>query len=140
MEKFLTRVAKHILAKHGNNLSGLTMLMPNHRSCIYLMQALKNNAAKAIWAPQIITLKDWVFGQSSLTLIEPLEQMMELYDIYKAKEGEETFEEFVSTGRVMLADFDEVDMQLAEAQPFFSFLERLQSPIRAARPLRINQK
>jgi len=127
MEKFLTKVAKHILTKHGNNLSGLTVLMPNHRSCIYLMQALKSGASKAIWAPQIITLKDWVFSQSSLTLIEPLEQMMELYEIYKAKEGEETFEEFMSTARVMLADFDEVDLQMAEARPFFNFLERLQS-------------
>ena len=127
MEKFLTKVAKHILSKHGNNLSGVTVLMPNHRSCVYLTQALKGNASNTIWSPEIITLKDWIFNRSALTPIEPLEQMLMLYDIYKVKEGEETFEEFISTARVMLADFDEVDMQLAEARPFFSFLEKLQS-------------
>jgi ATP-dependent helicase/nuclease subunit B len=127
MEKFLTKVAKHILAKHGNNLSGITVLMPNHRSCIYFLQALKSCSAKTIWSPEVITLKDWVFNHSHLSLIEPLEQMMVMYEIYKSKEGEETFEEFISTARVMLADFDEVDMQLAEAKPFFNFLERLQS-------------
>ncbi len=127
MEKFLTKVAKHILSKHGNNLSGVTVLMPNHRSCVYLTQALKGNASNTIWSPEIITLKDWIFNRSALTPIEPLEQMLMLYDIYKVKEGEETFEEFISTARVMLADFDEVDMQLAEARPFFSFLGKLQS-------------
>lgn len=127
MEKFLTKVARHILSKHGNNLSGITVLMPNHRSCVYLRQALKASATKTIWSPEIITLKDWIFNRSRLTLIEPLEQMLVLYDLYKAKEGEETFEEFISTARVMLDDFDEVDMQLAEAKPFFSFLEKLQS-------------
>ena len=127
MEKFLTKVAKHILVKHGNNLSGITVLMPNHRSCVYFREALKAKAGEHIWTPEITTLKDWIFERSNLILIEPLEQVLELYDVYREKEGEETFEEFLSIARAMLADFDEVDMQLTEARSFFSFLEKLQS-------------
>jgi len=127
MEKFLAKVAKHLLDIHGNNMSKVIVLMPNHRSCIYLQQALRNGAAQTIWSPEIITLKDWIFKRSPLSIIEPLEQVLELYDVFKIKEGEETFEEFLSIARVMLADFDEVDMQLTDAKPFFNFLERLQS-------------
>ena len=127
MEKFLAKVAKHLLDKHGNNMSGVVALMPNHRSCIYLRQALRSGAAQTIWAPEIITLKDWIFSRSTLNEIEPLEQVLELYEAFKAKEGEETFEEFLSIARVTLSDFDEVDMQLTDAKPFFNFLERLQS-------------
>ena len=92
MEKFLTKVAKHILVKHGNNLSGITVLMPNHRSCVYFREALKAKAGEHIWTPEITTLKDWIFERSNLILIEPLEQVLELYDVYREKEGEETFD------------------------------------------------
>ena len=127
MEKFLAKIAKHITNKHGNDLDGVTMLMPNHRSCIYLRQALKDMDGGATGDPQIITLKDWIFEQSTLTLIEPLQQVVELYNVYTANGGEETLDEFLSIARVMLADFDEVDLQLTDAKPFFNFLERLQS-------------
>ena len=120
-------MAKHILDKHGNNLNGVTVLMPNHRSCIYLRQAMNDSGGQTANGPEIVTLKDWIFERSALTLIEPLQQIIELYEVYKVKEGEETLDEFISTARVMLADFDEVDMQLANAKPFFSAVEQLQS-------------
>jgi len=123
MEKFLSKVSKYIMSKHGNNLLGVTVLMPNHRSCVYLRQTL-GEAAKRL---EIVTLKDWIFERSSLKLIEPLQQVIELYDVYKLKGGEETLDEFISIARVMLADFDEVDMQLVHSRPFFNFLEKLQS-------------
>lgn len=124
MEKFLAKVAKHISDKHGTNLDGVTMLMPNHRSCVYLSQALKTLTGSK---PEIVTLKDWIFEQSTLTLIEPLQQVIELYNVYKIKDGEETLDEFMSTARVMLADFDEVDQQLTNAKLFFNDLQKLQS-------------
>ena len=127
MDKFLTKVAKHILRKHANDMRGVTVLMPNHRSCIYLRQAFVDNDLEALRGFDIVTLKDWIFERSSLKLIEPLQQVIELYDVFKINGGEETLDEFISVARVMLADFDEVDMQLVNSKPFFNFLERLQS-------------
>ncbi|MBL0310210.1 MAG: PD-(D/E)XK nuclease family protein [Bacteroidetes bacterium] len=127
MEKFLAKTAKYILSKHGNNLSGVTVLMPNHRSCVYFRQALKDASGETIWAPDITTLQDWVYDKSELALIESLEQTTELFEVYRAKGGEETLDEFIPTAQVMLSDFNEVDLQLAEAKPFFNYLEKLQS-------------
>ena len=127
MEKFLGKVAKHLNDKHGNLINGVTVLMPNHRSCVYLRQSLNEMGLGIADNLEILTLKDWIFDRSTLALIEPLQQVIELFDIYKLKGGEETLDDFISIARVMLADFDEVDMQLADAKPFFNYLEQLQS-------------
>ncbi|MDB5281276.1 MAG: hypothetical protein JWO06_351, partial [Bacteroidota bacterium] len=126
-EKFLWQVAKYLLEKHGVNMSTITVLMPNHRSCIYLRQALIDSSVQTIWSPEIITLQDWIFNQSKLSLIEPLEQLMELFAVYKEKGGEQALDEFIPTGQIMLADFSEVDRELVPAKSFFNYLEKLQS-------------
>ena len=126
-EKFLAHVARYLLEKNGTNMSGVTMLMPNHRSCIYLRQALINQSTQTIWSPEIVTLQDWIFDQSELSIIEPLEQLMELYSVYREKGGEETLDEFIPTAQIMLNDFNEVDQELVNAKTFFNYLEQLQS-------------
>jgi hypothetical protein len=127
MEKFLSGVANHILEKQGYNLNGVTVILPNHRSCIYFRQALRDNTQHTIWAPEIITLRDWVMEQSDLLLTGPLEQILSLYKIYSKKGGEETLDEFIPIAQSMLNDFSDVDMDLAPAKSFFSYLEKLQS-------------
>ena len=127
MGKFLADTAKYILDKHGANLSDITVLMPNHRSCVYLRQAMKDAATGPVWSPEIITLQEWVSSKSNLALIESLQQLTELYDVYKLIGGEEALDEFVSTAQIMLSDFNEVDLQIANAKSFFNYLERLQS-------------
>lgn len=127
MEKFLVRAAKHILNNHGANLSAVTVLAPNHRSCIYFRQALRELSTETIWSPELNTLQDWVYAKSELALIEPLEQVMELYEVYRLNGGEETLDEFIPTAQVMLSDFNEVDLQLADARSFFYNLTQLQS-------------
>jgi ATP-dependent helicase/nuclease subunit B len=127
MEKFLAKVAKQALNKYGNNLSDLTVLLPSHRACIYFKQALIESGQGAIWFPEISTLQDWVFNQSDIVLTEQLEQVLTLFELYKTKGGTDSLDEFMSIAQVMLLDFSEVDLQMADAKYFFNYLEQLQS-------------
>ncbi|HWB64039.1 MAG TPA: PD-(D/E)XK nuclease family protein [Chitinophagales bacterium] len=127
MEKFLTKTATHLTALHGSNMANVLVLMPNHRSGLYLRQALVETMPQPAWLPQITTLADWITSQSKLALIEPLEQVLELYSLYKLNGGDESIDEFIPVARVMLADFDEVDKQLAAPNAFFDYLVKLQS-------------
>lgn len=127
MEQFLVRAAKYILDKHGNNLSDITVLMPNHRSCVYFRQALIDSGVEILWTPHILTMQDWVYDSSTLSIIDPLEQVMELYEVYRTRGGEDSLDEFIPTAQTMLNDFNEVDFQLADAKSFFFNLEQLQS-------------
>lgn len=126
-DTFLNDVAVDVLNKHGANLSAVTVLLPTHRACVYFREALQNNAKGVIWSPEVTTLKDWVFNRSELTLVEPLEQVLLLFEVYQGIGGEQTFDEFISTAQTMLNDFDDVDTNMVNAKSFFTYLEQLQS-------------
>jgi hypothetical protein len=127
MEKFLTRVADHLLKKHSNNLSRVTVFFPNQRSCTYFTQTLKEVSEGVVWAPDIRTLESWVYKNSQFVLIEQLEQIIRLYQIYTRIDGSESFDEFYHVAEVLLRDFSELDVQLTDTDSFFFNLEKLQS-------------
>jgi ATP-dependent helicase/nuclease subunit B len=127
MKKFLTAAAEQILNKHGNNLSRVLVLMPNQRSCVYFRNELKTQAKKAVFAPEITTLQHWMLAQSKLVVADNIELVTELYACHKAIGGELSLDDFIGTAHVMLDDFNELDLQMADAKSFFRNLELLQS-------------
>ncbi len=127
MKKFLERTAEKILAKHGNNLSDVLVLMPNQRSCTYFRNELKHQAQQAVFAPEISTLQNWMLAQSGLVVADNIELVTELYACHKQIGGTLTLDDFIGTANVLLEDFDELDLQIADAKSFFRNLEMLQS-------------
>ncbi len=127
MKKFLEGIAEKILSKHGNNLSHILMLMPNQRSCIYFQNELKRQAKQAVFAPEISTLRDWTFAQSNLVVADNIELITELFACHKSIGGELSLDDFIGTANVMLSDFNELDLQMADSKSFFHNLELLQS-------------
>ena len=127
MKKFLERTAEQILAKHGNNLSDVLVLMPNQRSCTYFRNELKRQAQRAVFAPEISTLQNWMLEQSDLVVADNIELVSELYACHKQISGTLALDDFIGTASVLLQDFDELDLQMANAKSFFKNLEMLQS-------------
>ncbi|HLP22217.1 MAG TPA: PD-(D/E)XK nuclease family protein [Chitinophagales bacterium] len=127
MKKFLERTAEQIVAKHGRNLSNVLVLMPNQRSCTYFKNELNRQAEQTVFAPEILTLTDWMLAQSQLVVADNIELVRELYACHKEIGGAQTLDEFMSTANVMLNDFNELDMQLTDAKSFFKNLNLLQS-------------
>ncbi len=127
MKKFLERTAEQIIAKHGNNLSDVLVLMPNQRSCTYFRNELKRQAQQAVFAPEISTLQNWMLAQSDLVVADNIELASELYACHKQISGTLALDDFIGTANVLLQDFDELDLQMANAKSFFKNLEMLQS-------------
>jgi ATP-dependent helicase/nuclease subunit B len=127
MKKFLERTAEQILAKHGNNLSDVLVLMPNQRSCTYFRNELKRQAQQAVFAPEMSTLQNWMLAQSDLVIADSIELVSELYACHKQISGTLALDDFIGTANVLLQDFDELDLQMANAKSFFKNLELLQS-------------
>lgn len=125
-EKFLTSVARYVLEKQPEG-GHAVVLFPTRRACIYFRDELKKLDEEGKLKAAVLTLEEWLLSKSHLKLIEPLEQLLMLYDLYREKGGEETADEFFSMGEVMVSDFNEVDLQLANAKSFFNYLEQLQS-------------
>jgi ATP-dependent helicase/nuclease subunit B len=127
VEKFLNIIAARVVAAHGNNMGRVAMVLPNHRSCIYFRQALLDKCQGTVWLPEITTLTDWVLRNSKLALIEPLEQVLILHEVYKNNGGTDTADEFMHTARTMLSDFNELDREMTNAGLLFKNLELLKS-------------
>ncbi|MES2619420.1 MAG: PD-(D/E)XK nuclease family protein [Bacteroidota bacterium] len=127
MKKFLTITAEKILAKHGNNLSDVLVLMPNQRSCTYFRNELKRLAQQAVFAPEISTLQNWMLSQSDLVVADNIELITDLHACHKSIGGDLSLDDFMGTANVMLTDFNELDLQMADAKLFFRNLEMLQS-------------
>jgi len=127
MEKFLDRVAAHLVEKHGHNLTDVTVFVPNHRSGATLKQRLYTFASQPLWTPHIVTFENWVYQHSDLMLANHTQLLLKAYQCYKKLEGEDSFDNFIGTAEVLINDYSELDLQLVDTDSFFYNLEKLQS-------------
>ena len=116
MKTFLEYVAEDILSKYGTNLSHLTIVFPNKRASLFLNEHLVRLAGKPIWSPAYTTISDLFRKFSKRRVADPIKLVCELHKSFTAQTGiDETLDHFYGWGQLLLADFDDIDKQLADA-------------------------
>jgi CRISPR/Cas system-associated exonuclease Cas4 (RecB family) len=117
MKTFLEYVAADILAKHGNNLARTAVVFPNKRASLFMNEHLARLAAgRPIWSPAYITISDLFRQHSKRKIADPVKLVCELYRSYTVQTGiDETLDHFYGWGQLLLADFDDLDKQMADA-------------------------
>ena len=127
MESFLHTVAQRIWDEHQHDIEHITVVFNNRRAGLFLKKELRTFGDKPFFLPDIIGIDDLVatLGQKQITPHEFL--LFELYDIHRNIEGVgrrfDTFEEFISFGEMMLADFSEIDLYCVDAKKLFSHIK-----------------
>ncbi len=123
MKTFLEFVARDIIAKHGTDLSHVAVVFPNKRASLFLNQALANQANHPVWSPHYITISDLFRQHSQRTVANPLKLVCELHKAFVVETGiEETLDKFYGWGQLLLADFDDIDKNMADADRVFANL------------------
>ena len=123
MNSFLEYVASDILAKYGTDLSRTAIVFPNKRASLFLNDALARQAQKPIWSPVYITISDLFRQYSPLQVADPIKLVCELYTSYIRQTGfDETLDHFYGWGQLLLADFDDIDKNMAPAEQIFANL------------------
>lgn len=125
--RFLCTVATEILQTHGNDLSRVLVLFPNHRSIQYFKAELMQLADKPIISPYMQTLQQYMLSFSDFTVADDMELLAALYDSYRKVGGDKTLDDFIGFADSLLNDFDELDLQMVDHKLFFKDLEKLQS-------------
>ena len=126
MNTFLEQVARNIISKYGTNLARIAIIFPNKRAALFLNETLAQIAQKPIWSPASITISNLFQRYSKLTLADPIETIALLHKIYnQITERNETLDEFYGWGLVMLADFDDIDKNLASPKQVFKNISDL---------------
>lgn len=123
MTPFLRLVAEDILAKYGTNLSDIAVVFPNKRASLFLNEELARLAGKPIWSPAYITISDLFRHHSDLKVGDPIKLVCDMHRSFVKCTGiSETLDHFYGWGQLLIADFDDVDKNMADADKLFANL------------------
>ena len=118
METFLAEVARKIYAEHQHDLDHVTVVFNNRRSGLFLRRQFSNMDKQPFFLPKIIGIDELIANLGNLNIVPNEFLLFELFDIHRQLGGEDrkynTFEDFISFGDMMLADFSEIDLYCVE--------------------------
>ena len=123
MKSFLSLIASDLLAHFTNDMRDVTVVFPGKRAGMFLSRELALLSDKPVWAPHYSTMGDLFQSLTTLQVADPLECICQLYGVMQEVLGAdytETLDEFWSWGEVLMADFDDIDKHLANAQAIFT--------------------
>lgn len=123
MKSFLTYVAQDIIQKYGNNLSDIAIVFPNKRASLFLNEQLARLVSHPLWSPTYITISDLFRQHTTLKVGDPIKLVCDLHKSFVECTGiEETLDHFYGWGQLLIADFDDVDKNMASARQLFANL------------------
>ncbi len=132
MTFFLQHIADDLLSRYGHDLSHVAVVFPNKRAGLFLSRYLaQRSSGNPVWAPRYMTISELFRTLSDKTIADPIETVCRIYRRYKklseaaGAEGGKTpsLDFFYGWGERLLADFDDLDKQLADARTLFRDLK-----------------
>ena len=123
MKSFLNIIAADMLAHFSNDMRDVVVVFPGKRAGMFLSRELALLSEKPIWVPHYCLMGDLFQSLTSIKIADPLECVCQLFCVMQevlGAEYTETLDEFWSWGEVLMADFDDIDKHLANAQAIFT--------------------
>ena len=121
---FLDQVVGFITSDTSISLETQCWVVPTRRAGVFLRDSLVRTQRQTLWAPEILSIQDFIRKWMPWQFPEPLRLIFELYEVYiphlSSPDREESFEHFYAWGEMLLRDFDEVDKYLVDASQLFS--------------------
>jgi len=129
MPSFLSFLAEKIATQNNIPFENTVVVVPNKRAKRELLRELALHFTKPIFAPNIISVNEFIESLSSLKKIDNDELLMRLFEIYKKKNAEKSddFAAFLTWAPLFLQDINEIDMHLAEANVIFTNLSEIKT-------------
>lgn len=129
MTTFLDRLLDQFDDPH--NLQDHLFIFPNRRMRHFFRRTVGRRIQRPILLPETQSIDDFFQKLSPLQIAERLDLLLPLYRIFNQSLGlpnekQESFEEFMPWGEMMLRDFDEVDKHLVDADRLFQNLAELE--------------
>ena len=123
MKSFLESVAEDLLKRYGTDLSRVAVVFPNKRASLFLNEHLARLAGRPVWSPAYITISDLFRSHSRLKVADPILLVCELHKCFTQCTGiNESLDHFYGWGQLLLADFDDLDKNMAPADKVFANL------------------
>ena len=121
---FLEYVAEDIIGKYGTDLSRIAVVFPNKRTALFLNEHLARIAGQPVWSPAYITISDLFRQHTDLKPADPIKLICDIHKSFTKCTGiNETLDHFYGWGQLLLADFDDIDKNMADADSIFCNLK-----------------
>ncbi len=133
---FLHDLALRIIADYSGDFSKLKVVLPSKRSVVFFRYFLGNSIEKSSWAPEIITISEWI---SELTTYEEMDKTTLLFELFQVvkdylKKDDPIadfyhhftnlkFDNFYPFGETLLSDFNEMDAYHIDHNDLFRILK-----------------
>ncbi len=129
MSSFLEKTARHLLSRYGSDLSEICIVLPNRRAGLFLNRFLAAELTRPVWAPALFSIEEFMASLAGMKEVEPIHLLIDLFEIHRETSGEKAqpFDEFLSWGPQLLADFNEIDRYMADAGELFGYLNEVRA-------------
>lgn len=116
MSPFLNHIIDKLLTNRDIPLHDVAVVLPNRRARRRLLQGLHEaNGGKAMFAPQIFPMEDFIAWLSPLHVIDQTTQLLNLHAVSCQFPGERfELHNILSWGIAFLKDISDMDMQLQD--------------------------
>ena len=122
MRTFIQEIADTI-RKEYTDWNNLTVIFPNKRASLYFRKALAEQLDTPRWAPNIVSIEEFIGSYSDLQEADKLSLIVSLYRVFKRiTNSDENLDRFYFWGEMLLRDFDELDKYLVNAAGLFKDL------------------
>jgi len=124
MQTFIDKVVEYLQVKFPGDLHNVCVVFPNRRAGLFLKESLSSRIDQPIWLPTMFAIEDFIFHLSGYKPVDPVRLRFYLYQVYLDHEKgvPQPFHEFLNWADVLLKDFNDADMALAEIDSLFGFL------------------
>ncbi|MCM1079134.1 MAG: PD-(D/E)XK nuclease family protein [Bacteroidales bacterium] len=128
MQTYIEELAQELYNRFGNDLSKVAVVFPNKRAALFLNEALARlGNGTPIWSPAHITISELFRSYSGLEVADQILLICRLHTVFQSVTGynNETLDRFYGWGQLLLADFDDLDKNMADAEKVFQVITDL---------------
>lgn len=123
MKTFLQETAEYLI-QNEDALHRHCLVLPSNRAAKVLRDHLCRLAGKTMLLPEILSIADWMELLSGLRIPEEEEILLMLFETHgRLHPGDSaSFQKFAGNAQMLLKDFNDIDMSLADAGKVFESL------------------
>src|SRR5690606_20574539 len=127
-QTFLSGLAAELIASGTELFSRTTVILPNKRARVFLIDALRSQLSENVFAPRIISIEEFTRQISGLRTIEPVPLLFAFYEAYlqcTPEDKRQDFEAFAGWAKTLLQDFNEMDRYVLAPDRICSYLDAM---------------
>ena len=129
MTTFLDKLTAHLFSKYADALNSTTVILPNKRARVFLLDKIKQQLPEFTFAPNIISIEEFVQDLAGIRPLDNIELLFSFYEVYLSltpKTEIQDFEQFSNWAKIIIQDFNEIDRYLIKPDYVFSYLKEIE--------------